>query len=150
MEMNSGTNRSDYRRQVPRYRSNNTAVRRDMYGTNSFGNRQCGCNKEPESVNVSSSGGCGCGSVSKAQSDCGCQEKSAYYMKDKEKKKDCPKVNSRCSAFEEQFPVGMAYVPMQEFTDIYEEGKALQKGTIFAQLDYPFLIGFCAGRCGCK
>lgn len=37
--------------------------------------------------------------------------------------------------------VGMAYVPMQRWRDIYEQEKALSRGTIFAELDMPFLGG---------
>ncbi|HHU16783.1 MAG TPA: spore coat associated protein CotJA [Clostridiales bacterium] len=37
--------------------------------------------------------------------------------------------------------VGMAYVPMQRWRDIYDTKKALSRGTIFAELDMPFLGG---------
>lgn len=37
------------------------------------------------------------------------------------------------------FPIGMAYVPWQKFKDIYEPEKGLNAGTIFAELDKPFL-----------
>ena len=36
-------------------------------------------------------------------------------------------------------PVAMAYVPWQQWKDIYEPCKALESGTIFAELDKPFL-----------
>ncbi|MDD6306564.1 MAG: spore coat associated protein CotJA [Clostridiales bacterium] len=39
----------------------------------------------------------------------------------------------------------MAYVPWQYFTTVYETDKALEVGTIFPELDRPFLA---AGRCG--
>lgn len=150
MEMNSGTNRPDYRRQASRYRSNTGSGRRDMYGNMSYGSRPCGCGREAEKVEMTMDRGCGCSRESESSADCGCQERPAYYMGENRKKKDCPKVSSKGSAFEEMYPVGMAYVPMQEFTDLYEIGKGFQRGTVFAQLDYPFLVGFCAGRCGCK
>lgn len=35
--------------------------------------------------------------------------------------------------------LGMAYVPIQEFDDLYDEELALRKGTLFAPLDLPFL-----------
>ncbi len=41
----------------------------------------------------------------------------------------------------ENFPVGMAYVPMQTWGPIYEPGKALCQGTLFPDLDKPFLGG---------
>lgn len=35
--------------------------------------------------------------------------------------------------------LGMAYVPMQEFTDVYEAEEGFARGTIFAELDLPFM-----------
>ena len=39
------------------------------------------------------------------------------------------------------FPVGMAYVPMQTWGALYDPQKALAQGTLFPQLDKPFLGG---------
>lgn len=36
-------------------------------------------------------------------------------------------------------PLTMAYVPMQKFTKKYSEEKALKAGTLFPDLDKPFL-----------
>ena len=36
-------------------------------------------------------------------------------------------------------PLAMAYVPWQEWRDIYETEKALHCGTIFKELNLPFL-----------
>ncbi len=38
----------------------------------------------------------------------------------------------------DQFPIGMAYVPWQEFKDLYDPHQGLCHGTIFKELDYPF------------
>lgn len=38
----------------------------------------------------------------------------------------------------DQFPVGMAYVPWQEFKDLYDPHQGLCHGTMFKELDYPF------------
>lgn len=35
-------------------------------------------------------------------------------------------------------PIAMAYVPWQRFRNLYEPDRALQIGTIFAELDKPF------------
>jgi len=35
--------------------------------------------------------------------------------------------------------LAMAYVPWQQWEDLYDEDTALQRGTLFAQLDKPFL-----------
>lgn len=41
-------------------------------------------------------------------------------------------------------PIAMAYVPWQEFRDLYPAEKALFRGTIFEELDKPF-----SGKGGC-
>ena len=38
-----------------------------------------------------------------------------------------------------QYPIGMAYVPWQTFKDIYDMERGLNAGTIFAELDKPFM-----------
>lgn len=35
--------------------------------------------------------------------------------------------------------LAMAYVPMQEFSSLYDPQQALDNGTLFADLDKPFL-----------
>ena len=41
-------------------------------------------------------------------------------------------------------PVAMAYVPWQTWKDLYAAEKALHRGTIFEELDKPFMgIGGC-------
>lgn len=42
-------------------------------------------------------------------------------------------------------PIAMAYVPWQEWKNIYAAEKALCRGTIFEELDKPFL-----GKGGCQ
>lgn len=44
-----------------------------------------------------------------------------------------------------ELPLTMAYVPMQRFTQVYDMEKGLCAGTIFPDLDKPFL-----GRSVCK
>lgn len=39
----------------------------------------------------------------------------------------------------DNMPIAMAYVPWQDFTKTYEPQKALLAGTIFPELDLPFL-----------
>ena len=41
--------------------------------------------------------------------------------------------------FPDDTPLAMAYVPYQKWEETYAENVALQKGTIFPSLDYPFL-----------
>lgn len=39
----------------------------------------------------------------------------------------------------ESFPLAMTYVPMQRFKNVYELDEALQVGTIFPELNKPFM-----------
>lgn len=48
---------------------------------------------------------------------------------------------SQLSSFPEHTPIGMAYVPFQQWGKTYEADEALQHGTMFPDLDYPFLGG---------
>ncbi len=48
-------------------------------------------------------------------------------------------------AFPECTPIAMAYIPFQDVNEIYDECKALERGTAFPCLDKPFLGGGC--RC---
>lgn len=43
----------------------------------------------------------------------------------------------------EHFPVGMGYVPMQNWETVFPMEIGFQKGTIFPSLDYPFVMGRC-------
>ena len=45
----------------------------------------------------------------------------------------------------DELPLTMAYVPMQQYGNVYEVENALEKGTLFPDLDKPFL-----GRGACK
>ena len=43
-----------------------------------------------------------------------------------------------------QFPIAMAYVPWQEWRNLYTCEQAIQRGTVFAELDKPFMgMGGC-------
>jgi hypothetical protein len=60
--------------------------------------------------------------------------------------KDCSKVgipilpcdNGETTIFNGTPALGMAYVPMQKFKDLYNPEKGLPIGTIFSELDKPF------------
>ncbi len=36
-------------------------------------------------------------------------------------------------------PLAMAYIPMQKWRDLYEPEVALERGTVFAELDKPWI-----------
>lgn len=46
-------------------------------------------------------------------------------------------------------PLAMAYVPMQEWENIYELEKGFTHGTIFRDLDFPFYPTPCGKKGGC-
>ena len=65
------------------------------------------------------------------------------YMKPEYTRPDSTRpegIESACNAVD-TCPLAMAYVPWQRWRDIYEPSKALSRGTIFAELDLPFLGG---------
>lgn len=43
----------------------------------------------------------------------------------------------------ENLPIGMGYVPMQQWQQIYNLEQGLTRGTIFPELDLPFVMGRC-------
>ena len=43
----------------------------------------------------------------------------------------------------DRYPIGMGYVPMQNWETPYPMGQGFCKGTIFPSLDYPFVMGRC-------
>ena len=50
-------------------------------------------------------------------------------------------MDSGMSPFPPFTPVGMCYVPMQRITNVYEPENALMQGTLFPDLDKPWLDG---------
>ena len=43
----------------------------------------------------------------------------------------------------DRFPVGMGYVPMQNWETPFPMERGFHRGTIFPSLDYPFVMGGC-------
>ena len=43
----------------------------------------------------------------------------------------------------ETYPLGMGYVPMQQWSQTYSLDQGLSRGTIFPELDLPFVMGRC-------
>ena len=46
------------------------------------------------------------------------------------------KIDAKCI---DSFPLAMSYVPMQKWRDLYSADVGLERGTIFSELDKPFL-----------
>lgn len=53
---------------------------------------------------------------------------------------DCP---NNCVGGMEQYPVGMGYVPWQQWQQTYPLEQGMHRGTIFPDLDLPFTMGRC-------
>ncbi len=62
--------------------------------------------------------------------------------------KNCSSMMPSCaeSSFD-SLPLAMAYVPMQHFSSVYELNEALLHGTIFPELNKPFMGS--KGGCRC-
>ena len=46
------------------------------------------------------------------------------------------RIDAKCI---DSFPLAMSYVPMQKWRDLYSADVGLERGTIFSELDKPFL-----------
>lgn len=57
----------------------------------------------------------------------------------------CENINSVDKCLD-KLPLAMAYVPMQKWRNIYSTAEAMKAGTIFQELDLPFLGA--GSRCG--
>ena len=53
----------------------------------------------------------------------------------------CNDNNTRRNSGCDDMPIAMAYVPWQRWKSTYDPEKALERGTIFPELDLPFLGG---------
>lgn len=73
-------------------------------------------------------------SYSSSMQNCPCQRENMYS-----RETSCSHENSCREDTLSQFPVGMGYVPWQTWQDIYELDKSFHAGTIFQELDKPFL-----------
>lgn len=67
------------------------------------------------------------------------------YMMSGNRERSCG-CRPETSRADNEYALAMAYVPWQYFTTVYEPDKALEIGTIFPELDKPFLP---VGR-GCR
>lgn len=49
--------------------------------------------------------------------------------------------NGSTPRFPQNTPLAMAYVPFQQWGEVYPEDEAFNRGTLFPELDFPFEIG---------
>lgn len=52
---------------------------------------------------------------------------------------ECSRCRDEASYIRPDFAIAMAYVPWQQFGGLYEPEKGFETGTIFSELDKPFL-----------
>lgn len=65
---------------------------------------------------------------------------SIYNISCGDKKQgDCCPINKCDFSCVDNFPLAMAYIPMQRFENMYSLDEALCAGTLFKELDKPFL-----------
>lgn len=93
-------------------------------------------------------------SMRRRNQDCGCRRSSLGGPAQMPARRQRPMPVSAAPAtperpltpeYAEAYQVGMAYVPWQVWRSIYEPSQALMTGTIFQELDYPWMVG---GGCG--
>lgn len=116
----------------------------------------CGCREERRSGdkmvnNYDKSMGDGCERRTeerRMEKDCGCKtECSQEYRKTEECNRREEKKSCGCRREDSLsgLPLAMAYVPWQEWRKIYDVCEGFHRGTIFKELDMPFL-----GKGGCN
>lgn len=49
--------------------------------------------------------------------------------------------NGETSRFPQKTPLAMAYVPFQQWGEVYNSDQAFNSGTLFPELDFPFERG---------
>ncbi len=47
-------------------------------------------------------------------------------------------MNEMLSEFPKETPLVMAYIPFQQWTEVYDPKEALREGTFFPDLNFPF------------
>ncbi|MCQ2459497.1 MAG: spore coat associated protein CotJA [Ruminococcus sp.] len=62
-------------------------------------------------------------------------------MHEREKQLNAVSDNFDSSRFPKKTPLGIAYVPFQQWGDVYSDDEGFPKGTIFPDLDFPFEKG---------
>ena len=55
--------------------------------------------------------------------------------------KSVENTDNSMTSFPEQTPLAMAYVPFQQWGKLYDSHEGFHKGTLFPDLDFPFMRG---------
>lgn len=115
-------------------------------------NTNCGCGTQapmppiqPRRVEPACSmPGCGSKPTCGAGMSCGVRPSSGI-MPDMNgsQPSGCRPVQPLCNTDPVNMPIAMAYVPWQQWRQTYPMDKGLSRGTIFPELDLPFVMGRC-------
>ena len=104
-----------------------------------------GCVCEPQGCICEPVTNCGC-----EPQGCGCETENCVCNKEPEHDCACQKpepADPGCKPSKKDpismMPLAMAYVPWQDYKDVYSEEEGWCKGTIFAQLDLDFMARRC-------
>lgn len=106
-------------------------------------NQDCGC-RRPQAQGPAMNN---CNRNRQPQETCGCRREPQMAVPDCERTMPATPEMQFLPECIDSFPVGMTYVPWQRWQNIYNTEEALMIGTIFQDLDYPWLVG---GGCGIK
>lgn len=115
--------------------------------------RSCGCQRNT----APQSNGCGCqrsttltSEREKSKSDCGCVNGNTTLTL-RESHGSCPRTTCTTVPVTEgcvdTYPVAMAYVPMQQWRELYDPASAVSRGTIFRELDLEWYPTNCRKDC---
>jgi len=63
------------------------------------------------------------------------EKEKAMYNKAFDNKENC----TTRAPFPEKTPIGIAYIPFQQWEDVYSVDTAYEKATLFPSLDLPFM-----------
>ncbi|MFT4107590.1 MAG: spore coat associated protein CotJA [Lacrimispora sp.] len=101
------------------------------------------CPAMPEKVCPAKCPSMPCPSGNKCESPMMCPDSCARSAR--RKRPEMPMCNPPAMPYEniDQFPVGMAYVPWQQWQQVYSVETAINRGTIFPDLDKPFTMEGC-------
>lgn len=101
--------------------------------------RGCGCGSHRETRNSADSGR---GTSAGRGSRCGCAREAERREEERENECGCA-LDTRLAGS----PLAMVYSPDQEWRELYSDDEALNRGTLFKELDKPFYPGCKTGRC---
>ncbi len=123
---------------------NTEAVRRSETNT------RCGCANNNHHTETKTN--CGCENnvrTTVEKSNCGCGNNTVVITE--ARRSACP--ISRCTTTPvtegcvDTYPVAMAYVPMQQWRELYDPDSAIHRGTIFRELDLDWYPTNCRKDC---